>query len=120
MATVPEALADELGAQADELNSRITALNEQLGLVAFLQNQQGVPTEDACGIYKGMLTALTDDLAVQEAAIRDALGVNNNMSAESNFFAAVALDQPPQVLPDGLVKPDGCDAAIEEENFFNA
>ena len=38
MATVPEALADELGTQADELNSRITALNEQLGLVQFLQS----------------------------------------------------------------------------------
>ena len=64
MASVPEALADELGAQADELNSRITALNEQLGLVAFLQAQEGAPMEDACGIYKGMLTALTDDLAM--------------------------------------------------------
>ena len=42
------------------------------------------------------------------------------MSAEQNFFAVVALDQPPQVLPDGLVKPDGCDAATEEEDFFNA
>ena len=60
MATVPEALADELGDQADELNSRITNLNEQLGLVAFLQNQTG----GLCGVYKGMLTALTDDLAL--------------------------------------------------------
>ena len=60
MASVPEALADELGAQADELNSRIEALNEQLGLVAFLQDQSGVMTEDLCGVYKGMLTALTD------------------------------------------------------------
>ena len=61
MATVPEALADELGDQADELNSRITNLNEQLGLVAFLQDQT-IMAEDLCGIYKGMLTALTDDL----------------------------------------------------------
>ena len=42
------------------------------------------------------------------------------MSAEQNFFNAVMFDLPPQVLPDGLVKPDGCNADIEEEDFFNA
>ena len=62
MASVPEALADELGEQADELNIRINALNEQLGLVAFLEDQT-IMAEDLCGIYKGMLTALTGDAA---------------------------------------------------------
>ena len=61
MATVPESLADELGAQADELNDRIEALNDQLGLVEFLKAQT-VIEEDQCGIYKGMLVALTDSL----------------------------------------------------------
>ena len=58
MASVPEALADELGDQADELNIRISALNEQLGLVAFLEGQN-IMAEDLCGIYKVMLTSLT-------------------------------------------------------------
>ena len=120
MASVPEALADELGAQADELNSRIEALNEQLGLVAFLQDQSGVMTEDLCGVYRGMLTALTDQAVAAEADIRAGLGLNNNMSAEANFFASGMFVEPAPPIPEGLVRPEDCDADAEEVAYVSA
>ena len=109
MASVPEALADELGEQADELNSRIDALNQQLSLVAFLQGQM-VMEEDLCGIYKGMLMALTDDANAEEAAVRAALGENQNAESEENFFATGTLLPPAPAIPDGLERPFNCDA----------
>lgn len=69
-----------------------------------------VMEEDLCGIYKGMLVALTGDAAAEEAAVRAGLGENQNVESEENFFATSTLVPPAPAIPDGLTKPEGCDA----------
>ena len=69
-----------------------------------------VMEEDLCGIYKGMLMALTDDANAEEAAVRAALGENQNAESEENFFATGTLLPPAPAIPDGLERPFNCDA----------
>ena len=52
--------------------------------------------------------------------VRAGLGDNNNMSAEANFFNSGLFVPPAPAIPDGLVKPDGCDADQEEIDYVSA
>ena len=61
-ATVPAGLEEDLGPQADELNNRIDALEQQLTQLKWLEEFDPQADYDECSLYTGVLMAVTSDL----------------------------------------------------------
>ena len=122
-ATVPAGLAEELGTQADELNDRIDALEQQLTELKFLDEFDPQADFDECNLYKGVLMAVTSDLLEEAKHAQESLGPRYNEESKTNFFASGMFMPPTEedvAIPTEDFPPrptEDCDPTHEENDY---